>query len=85
MEGLFSFNENWSWRTFFLYITISTIISCLCYYSLNSRFSKYKIKYYGSVIIEKFSIHDFLSIALLTFIATIRSSQVGTDTQGYID
>lgn len=85
MEGLFVINENWSWSTFFLYLTISIIVSYLCYYSINSRLCNYKVKYHGLTLLKSFSLHEFVSIALLTILATIRSSKVGTDTQGYID
>lgn len=83
MQSLFPFTYNWSWGTFFLYISVSYVVVCLC--KKGAKKNKHGLLSKHVLPASNLNACYLFAVLILTILATIRSSSVGTDTHGYVN
>lgn len=82
---LFPIGENWDWGTFFLYIIISSLVCILCKYGAKYKYDSKMKKSYNILRVNKGAVFYFIAFLILTLLATIRSVEVGSDTEVYVN
>ena len=80
-SSIFPIGQYWSWGTFLLYVTVSVLVCLLCKTGAIYKSGEKKTSIF---IINKGSIYYFLAFLALVTLATIRSSEVGSDTSVYV-
>lgn len=85
LNTLFPIERGWDWGTFILYVFVSVVVCALC--KTGSKYIKNGVskKRCGGTGINKGNVLYFLAFLILTFLATFRSSEVGSDTPVYVD
>lgn len=76
IEALFPISEYWSWGTFALYFIIAVTVVTICKSGCNAQ----KIGMSKSDVNFRY----FFAFLILVLLATLRSEEVGTDTDHYI-
>ena len=83
LELLFPITSNWSWSTFFLYLTVSFVVCGLCKKAAKTSNNHNVIKL-RKWTIQINTLCYFAAFLVLVFLGTLRSAEVGADTKVYV-
>lgn len=84
LNSLFPISDNWSWGTYLFYVIAAGLVSYLCYKGAVFRTNVKGFNGKGDFYISKSSVFYFIAFAILVLLATLRTSEVGSDTEVYV-
>lgn len=86
MSSLFPITEYWSWGTFLLYIVVSLLVCKCCKNGAVWRARENSKSTTASRFeLRNSSLYYFIAFAILVLLGTLRTVEVGSDTQVYIE
>ena len=83
MKNLFPITIQWSWWTFILYLISSYSVCVLCKMGAKKNTNKI-VRFKNRCLKINFNVYYCIAILILTLLATIRTYEVGPDTESYV-
>lgn len=86
LDVLFPITDSWSYATFFLYLFVTFIVTNLCKHGAIIQFKRKKssVNIKNSIYLKKENMYYFTAYLILLLIASLRTSNVGSDTAVYV-